>query len=388
MQERDTAQALEVVMTRAAERWPELSTRISGAPQQWTKAFHASPLFHRAVAGGTAGLWRISVQGATPPISLIVKRIAPVGGSAARWQATRDPGDPFYWAREAVAYETGFFGDKVAGMRSARCYLVDQRDDEVDLYLEDVRGELGTGWEIARYALAAEQLGRFQAVATGLASDASWLGGTSFFEAYLARREELYARADAMVCVPAPHLEGEGLRELGAPIRRLWEKRERVLAFCAELPSTRCHNDFWSPNLFATPDADQTVAIDLAYAGLGAPGHDVANLVADAVLDFFVPASEARCLWDAVADSYSRGLSSGLSGEHVRAARVVMTLTAALKFGWLVPATFQVASTPEGVTRIVENHGDADGFFRKRSAALRFVGTLVDSSLRALEEIG
>jgi len=388
MQERESDDALEAVRTRAAERWPELATRIPGAPRQWTRAFHASAITHRAVAGGTAGLWRITVQGANPPFSLIVKRIAPVGGVAARWQATRDPDDPFYWAREAIAYETEFFGDEAAGMRSAQCYLVDQREDEYDLYLEDVRGELGTGWGIARYVLAAEHLGRFQAAATRLTSDASWLGGTPFFEAYLARREELYARAEAIVCVPAPHLDSEGLRELGAPIRRLWENRDRVLAFCAELPSTRCHNDFWSPNLFSTQDADQTVAIDLAYAGLGAPGHDVANLVTDAVLDFFVPASEAQWLWDEVADGYSRGLSNGLSAGHVRAAKVVMTLTAALKFGWLVPATFQVASTPEGVARIAKTRGDADEFFRKRSAALRFVGKLVDSSLRVLDEIG
>ena len=358
------------------------------APAEWSDAFCVSAITHRAVASGTAGLWRIAWPGANARSSLVVKRLAPSEGAAARWQGTSDPADPFYWAREALAYEGRFFGDERAAIRSAQCYFVDRRDDEIDLYLEDVAGEPGTGWAIDAYALAAERLGRFQAAATALPVDTVWMSEPGFFAAYIARRDDLYAEAEAAMRAPTPYLEGEGLRELGPAVRRLWERRDRVLAFCATLPLTRCHNDFWSPNVFALRHPAQTVAIDLAYAGLGPPGHDPANLAADAVMDFFVPVSCAQRLWDAVAAGYGRGLSTGLPAEAVRTAEQVMELTAALKFAWLIPATFKVAGTPASVATIADQHGSPAKFFRKRCAALRFIGTLIERSLCLLDTIG
>ena len=353
----------------------------------WSSAFRAIEISHRPVASGTAGLWRIAwPAGQSAPGSLVVKRITPSGGAALRWQATSDACDPYYWAREALAYEAEFFGDDRSGMRSAHCYLVDRDDDGIDLYLEDVAGKPGSTWTIETYAVAAEQLGRYQAAATELPADMEWLGGRGFFASYIARRDDLYAQADTLVRVSAPHLDGEGLREQGAAVRSLWERRDDVLAYCATLPLTRCHNDFWSPNLFAIKPGE-TVAIDLAYAGLGPLGHDPANLVGDAVLDFFVAAADAGRLWDAVAAGYRRGLSAGLTSDIVRGAEHVMELTAALKFAWLIPATFRVASTPEGVARIAEQHGDPTMFFRKRCAALRFISTLVERSLRLLDSL-
>jgi hypothetical protein len=375
----------ESVLARAAANWETIAPRINGAPPTWTGAFRANAIGHRPVASGTAGLWRIAWPGDGAPGSLVVKRITPSDGTAVRWQATSDPSDPFYWAREALAYEARFFGDEHSGIRSARCYLIDRDDDGIDLYLEDVAGEPGSAWTIETYALAAERLGRYQAAATALPVDMEWMRGPGFFAGYIARRDDLYAEADALVRLPAHHLEDEGLREFGPAVRRLWERRADVLAFCAALPLTRCHNDFWSPNLFAIEQPGETVAIDLAYAGLGPPGHDPANLAADALVDFFVPAADAQPLWDATTAGYGRGLSAGFSAGMVRTAEHVMELTAALKFAWLIPATFRIASTPEGVDRIAERHGDPEAFFRKRCAALRFIGSLVERSLRLLD---
>ena len=378
----------ERMLARVAANWPVLAKRVPGAAQAAPDALRALPIGHRAVASATAGLWRIELGGTAAPATLIVKRIAEGKGQAVRWQATTDPSDPYYWAREAIVYDTRFFGDERTGLRSADCYLVDRRDDAIDIYLEDVGGSAGTSWNIAAYALAAERLGRYQGAAAAEPADAPWLRGPGFFAAYLARREDLCAGAEELVRAPAPYLEHEGLRELAPAVHRLWELRERVLAFCATLPLTHCHNDFWSPNLFAQTDPPQTVAIDLAFAGLGPPGHDAGNMIADAVLDFFVPAHAAEQLRDAVIQGYGRGLSEALSSDVVRAAEHVTLLTAALKFAWLIPATFAVARSPERVASIAQVHGDAVTFFHKRSAALRFVGTLIARSLRFLDTSG
>jgi hypothetical protein len=379
------------VLANAAARWSELAQRIPGAPPRWSKAFSVAALAHHTVAGATAGSWRIALAG---PASVVVKRIAPAAGGSPHWRAATDPADPFFWEREALAYESGFFGDRRTGIRAADCYLVDRRDDAVDLYLEDVRGRPGTRWDVADYARAAEQLGRFHAIAPPPADGAAWPRGLTFFEAYAARREHLYANAEEIVRAPATALDGEALRELGAPIRRLWEQRDRIFRFCAELPPVRCHNDFWSPNLFAAPPAganepeSETVAIDLAYAGIGPPGHDAANLVVDAVMDFFVPAGDAQALWDAVAAAYRRGLATGLPADVVRASERVMEMTAALKFAWLVPATFQAARDAQARERLAHRHGDADAFFRRRAAALRFAGGYVEHTLAKLHAGG
>ncbi|MDQ6926555.1 MAG: hypothetical protein M3154_10000, partial [Candidatus Eremiobacteraeota bacterium] len=164
MQRRDDDSATGRVLTNAAANWPALSERIPGVAEHWTNTCTASAITHHAVASGTAGLWRIAC---TPrdenaaPVAIIVKRISPVTGDFSRWQATSDPSDPFYWGREALAYETGFFGDAWTGIRAAHCYLVDRHDDAIDLYLEDVSGSPGGTWELERYVRAAERLGRY-----------------------------------------------------------------------------------------------------------------------------------------------------------------------------------------------------------------------------------
>lgn len=375
------------VLANAKTNWPLLSGRIQRAPRLWTEAFTASAVPHRAVAGGTGGLWRIALaENDVSPVSLIVKRLVPSALDSARWGATSDPADPFYWGREALAYESEFFGDSRMRIRAARCYFVDRRQDAIDLYLEDVAGTPGGAWEIERYAIAAEHLGQYQAAAVSLPNDAPWLRGRTFFEEYIARRAELYANAEALTAVPSPYLEKEALRELAPAIRALWDDRERVFAYFRSLPATRCHYDFWSPNLFESPVANrsETVAIDLAYAGLGPPGHDPANLVADAVMDFFVTARDAQPLWDAASAAYRRGLSTELGNDVVLAAERVMELTVALKFAWLIPATFRIASTQDGVDWVARTHGDPAAFFRKRSAALRFVGRFVEHSAELL----
>jgi hypothetical protein len=293
-----------------------------------------------------------------------------------RWHTSANPNDPFYWAREAVAYETDFFGGADSGLRSARCYLIDKQDRAIDLYLEDVSGDNGITWEIPHYAAAAERLGRYQAAVACLKLAMPSILGPGWFEEYVARRAELYTNADTIARVTPAQLEGEGLRELIPAIRAMWERRHEIFAYFATLPTTSCHNDFWSPNLFhsTTPRGPETVAVDLAYVGLGPLGHDAANLVGDAIIDSFVSLADAEPLWEAVSRQYKRGLSTVCERALVDEASRVMELTVALKFAWLIPATFQIAGTPEGIAWVTQHHGNASTFFRRRSATLRFIG--------------
>ena len=62
---------------------------------------------------------------------------------------------------------------------------------------------------------------------------------------------------------------------------RLWEERDRFFDALDRLPQTLCHLDSLRPDLFAreTEDGDyQTVAVDWAFAGLGAIREGLVSL--------------------------------------------------------------------------------------------------------------
>jgi hypothetical protein len=145
-------------------------------------------------------------------------------------------------------------------------------------------------WPLDRYACAARELGRFQgAYLTGTpVPDQPWLSRgwlRNFVEPSgpdVAALERL-AGSDAsplerMLYPPSVVLE----------INRLWTERERFLTALDRLPQTFCHLDAFRRNLLhrAGPEGEEVVAIDWSYAGHGAVGQDLGQLVV-ASLQFF-----------------------------------------------------------------------------------------------------
>ena len=185
---------------------------------------------------------------------------------------------------------------------------------------------------------------------------------------------------------PAPFVEGEGLRETIPDIEWLWRNSADIFDAFLRLPLTRCHFDFWPPNLFATyrNGSPETVAIDLGYVGIGYMGHDAANLVADSVLDFFIDAENAMSAWQSVVSSYLESLGESLNECDLRRVEYGMRLTVALKYAWVLPATFQVARNHDSLNKIERDHGNIKEFFDKRCAALRFIGGFVKSAEKTL----
>ncbi len=69
-----------------------------------------------------------------------------------------------YWRREALAYQSGLLDDLPGGLSAPACFAVAEHADErVWLWLEDLGTEEQPDWSLGRYALAARQLGAFNA---------------------------------------------------------------------------------------------------------------------------------------------------------------------------------------------------------------------------------
>jgi hypothetical protein len=205
----------------------------------------------------------------------------------------------------------------------------------VALWLEDVEGLPGGRWTIEQFASLGRCLGRAQgALAVHGVPDFPWLS-RGFLRDYTTSRgvdrsvldsEEAWDHPVVRQYVPAM-LRVEG--------PRLVAEREQFFDVMERLPRTLCHLDVWPNNLVARPDG-RSVLFDWAFAGDGALGEDIGNLIPDSVFDLFLPARLLPDLEAAVYDAYVEGLrEAGWKGDQ-RLVRLGMCASA-VKYEWLLP---------------------------------------------------
>lgn len=269
------------------------------------------PLPHGPPAA-TAGLWRVFAG----ERRAVLKVLRPDPQGHPRWPAAREPEHPYYWRREACAYESGLLERLGGGLRAPHLLAsFDRPDGTVALWLEDVRAEPAAAWPLERYGLGARHLGRAQGALAQDPPEEPWLS-RRWLRKYLALRAEDIER----------HLPA-------GPARAVWEARERILRALERAPRTLGHLDLYAANVFG--DARETILVDWAYCGLAALGEDAGNLPVDSLLDGFVPAGQGGDLVRAVWDGYAAGLvESGWAGD-LDAVRNVFVTATALKFVWI-----------------------------------------------------
>lgn len=230
----------------------------------------------------TVGIWLVEA----PRDAAVLKVIAHREGDPV-WPASADPRHPYYWRREALAYESGI----VAAFRApALRALVDRPDGSVALWLEAVPEVVA--WTPERLGHAAELLGAAQASPV---DDRPWLA-RNWLRSYL----ELH---DVRGATP-------------------------VLERLESLPQTLSHNDLHPGNVLGE---DASTFIDWAYCGLAAPGLDAGVLAADGIADGVYPADDGDAYLGAVWDGYLRGLDGAFDEDDVRFAFAHGT---ALRFSW------------------------------------------------------
>ncbi|SDT26245.1 phosphotransferase [Actinopolymorpha singaporensis] len=329
----------------------EVSAQVADALERTVEEVRAAeidPLAGPAVDGiATVGIWR--VRGADWSAVVKVLRHVVHGGLSV-WRSEDDPAHPFHWRREADAFADGLLGSLPGDLRAPACYgVVPGPDGTLAIWMEDVAGCEGSTWALPRYRQAAEHLGQVQGhlarehLAGEPVLDRPWMS-RGWLRTYVDRRA---ARSAADADPTDPRVWSPPLVRRLVPADRvpafqaLWAARHRLLDVVDGLPRTLCQLDFHPRNLFDV--AGRTVVIDWAFAGVGALGEDLGNLVVDAVTDFHLPPSKLPELFETLVAGYADGLAAaGWSGSDGPAepaeVRRMVAAGAAAKYGWLAPA--------------------------------------------------
>jgi hypothetical protein len=283
-------------------------------------------------AGEGIGLYRVTgsarVGGAAHPWALVVKVCAATDGA--------DPGAWDYPAREGLAYSSGLLAALPGRLSTPRCLAVeDQPDGTSRLWLEAVTDAHPGAWSLDRYALVARDLGHF---------NGAYLAGTALPDQPWLSRGWLrnFVEPSGPAVADLEHLVGADASPLARQLyptpvviefKRLWTERERFLGALDRLPRTFCHHDAFRRNLLhrAGPEGEELVALDWAYAGHGAVGEELEQLVVASLFFFEGIGIAPRELDAACFGGYMAGLrEAGWAGEE-RLVRLGFTSAAALR---------------------------------------------------------
>jgi hypothetical protein len=283
----------------------------------------------------TVGIWRVGTRDRA--WSVVCKVIRHADSAGTTWRSHPDPRHPFYWRREAEAFGSDLLAGLRDGLRAPACHgIVDRDDGTTAIWMEDVAGAPGTGWALDRYRRAARDLGRMQGrLADAPALAERWLS-RDWLRTYVERRAadcgivddpRAWAHPGVKAALPAGRADG---------FRRLWADRDRFLTVLDAYPRTLCQLDFHQGNLFDVEG--DTVVIDWAFAGVGAFGEDLGNLLVDAATDFHLVPGALPDLFEVLVDGYAAGLAEGGRVLPLEDVRRAIAAGAAAKYGWLVPA--------------------------------------------------
>jgi hypothetical protein len=239
-----------------------------------------------------------------------------------------------------LAFESGIFERLPAGIMAPRLILADRRADSCWLWLEDL-GDGGGQWDVARYALAARHLGRFNGGFPAGSFDAPWLTrdwiGTWILRGF-GSRGGVVVENDAIW--EHPLLRAGFAHGTRGRLRRHLADRERIVERLNARPQLLGHLDAFRKNLFDRTGRSgerETAVIDWSYLGYGPIGAEVGHLVIGSVA-FADYRQDIRALADACLPAYVEGLrESGWRGSEadVREGYALSAARWVCMVGWL-----------------------------------------------------
>ncbi|WP_405148562.1 phosphotransferase [Sphaerisporangium sp. NBC_01403] len=314
-------------------------------------------LTHNRSNGVTGGIWR---EGGVVHKILTHRRDDAPG----HWSSSADPRHWNYWRREALAYRSGLPGRLGLGAPA----VLDVRETgegDIELLLEDVEGRHSSALSVEDVVATARALGRSQGRAD-LPRD-PWLS-TGFLRDYSTSRPAEWHLLDDDRAWSQRLIEDHFPRELREGLLRLHRDRERLLSIMEALPRTVCHLDVWPNNIVRRPNGE-VVLLDWAFAGDGALGEDIGNLVPDCVFDLLLPHDVLDELDVRATRAYLEGLrEAGWSGDE-RVVRLGIC-AGAVKYDWLTVRSLETASADRHRGYGDVTTADPDAGYAARAAGL------------------
>jgi hypothetical protein len=250
-------------------------------------AWHVVPITQGRAS--PAGVYRITgsadEQGKTSPWSLVLKEVSASARSAyAGNNSSDDPSKSYYWKREVLLYQSGFFASLPDGIRAPRCYQIDEQPQSARIWMEDVSEDVGAIWPLNHYAQVGRHFGRMNGLYLEQRPLPPWPWlMRSYFTGWLEERSWPEFRQS----YPTLRLDNALVRrgwsdELVHAFDQIWHDRVAFVDALARLPQTLHHNDSGRKNLLAhrRPDGEiETVAVDWGLAATGPVGGELACMV-------------------------------------------------------------------------------------------------------------
>lgn len=298
-------------------------------------------LTHNRANGVTQSVERVRAGAQSAVVKVLSRRTE---GVPTHWLPSEDPTHYNYWRREALVYRDEL-ADAYAGsgLVAPRLLALHERTDgSISLWLEDLGWDDGE-WTVDDVVTTARMLGVAQGrLAVEGRPDQAWLS-RRYLRRYSSARSVDHRLLDDDERWAHPLVARHDPGSLRKGTRALHEEADWFFDVSERLPRTFCHLDFWPANLAKRTDGT-VAAVDWSFAGDGALGEDVSNLIVDSVFDHFLSADDLVELDERVVAAYVDGLSAaGWDGDD-RLVRLGVW-SAAVKFQWLMP--FQLAHLDE-----------------------------------------
>ena len=223
--------------------------------------------------------------------------------------------------RELEVYRSAAFAEVCGGVRSARCYAIQVRDDVQLLWLEDLSDLCQPPWEAGQYLEAARHLGQFNAHWPKQAlPEWSWLSRYGFRADITdeGRSQENFKRLPTqkdhpLMCSFVPPGAVQALLQL-------WDQCDELLVQAEKTPKGICHLDCHPRNLFLNSESakdSHTIGIDWVNVGLAPLGIDIGHLLAAPLKWLDITPEESGALRNPVFEAYLSGLAdAGWSGNE------------------------------------------------------------------------
>ncbi len=262
--------------------------------------------------------------------SVILKVIqSPVNQGLLNNGKRNDPSDWNYWKRELLIYQSGWLSSLPEGIMAPQCYEAQEIPGNIaGIWLEDVIDTYSSNWPLARYAMAARHLGRFNGIYISRRQlpTYSWLSThrTRQWLATIPWQNFPWDHPQVWQVYPNPELDS---------FRSLLNDHERFLVKLEQLPKTISLGDTNPVNFISRQSPrklEQTVAMDWSLAGVEALGDDLGQLVYGTYLN--LRNYRLHDISETLFTSYVNGLQD--SGCRVD--------TQLVRFGYAVSAAFRV----------------------------------------------
>jgi hypothetical protein len=283
---------------------------------------------------GSLGLYRFEGVGVDRgewlDWSVILKVIqSPANQGVVNGGEGNDPGYWNYWKRELLIYQSGWLDGLPEGIAAPHCYEAQEIPGNIaGMWLEDVIDTHSGNWPLARYALAARHLGRFNGIYISRRQPPTfaWLSKhrTRQWLSNIPWKNFPWDHPQVWQVYPNPELDS---------FRSLLNDHERFLVKLEQLPKTISLGDTNPVNFISRLSSrklEQTVAMDWSLMGIEALGDDLGQLVYGTYLN--LRNYRLHDISETLFTSYINGLQD--SGCRID--------TQLVRFGYAVSAAFRV----------------------------------------------